>query len=147
MGITIGNNQREIDMGCGGFLRLRTTISKLVDPELHALYLEIFNNDSFRYKEKGFETEKAYWDDYDERLNRLAQSKLLDPYVLDFLYRSDCSCESLSVKHCRHLWKVIRDYDDDVVYGYAGRPDRAMFKDFKRIVEECAKNRWVLQFS
>ena len=43
--------------------------------------------------------------------------------------------------------KFIKDYDDDYVYGYIGRPDRAMFKDFKRIVRECVEDRRVMRIS
>ena len=52
---------------------------------------------------------------------------------------------TVSAKTCRHIWKYIKDYDDNIIYGYAGRIDRAMFKDFKEIVEECAKKRWVMR--
>ena len=38
-----------------------------------------------------------------------------------------------------------KDYDDNIIYGYAARINRAMFKDFKKIVEECAKKRWVMR--
>lgn len=34
--------------------------------------------------------------------------------------------------------KVIGDYDDAIHYGYAGRKDCAMFRDFKAILTDCA---------
>lgn len=33
--------------------------------------------------------------------------------------------------------EVIKDYDDNICYGYAGQRDCAMFKDFKRLVMDC----------
>ena len=32
--------------------------------------------------------------------------------------------------------KSIKDYDDDILYGYAGRKDCAKFADFKKIVKD-----------
>lgn len=33
------------------------------------------------------------------------------------------------------------DYDDNVLYGYIGRPDCAKFRDFKAILQDCADNK------
>lgn len=32
---------------------------------------------------------------------------------------------------------AIKDYDDDICYGYCDKPDCAMFKDFKELVKDC----------
>lgn len=32
----------------------------------------------------------------------------------------------------------IKDYDDDICYGYCGRSDCAMFKDFKQLIKDGA---------
>lgn len=148
MGITISSHKHSIDMGYGGFLRLRVTISTLLNcQEFADIYDELMHGFIGKWREKGFKTEEEYRDDYDKRALEICERNKLDEEVVNFLYRSDCSCESASVKTCRHLWKVIKDYDDDIIYGYAGRPDRAMFKDFKQIVEECTKERRVMRFS
>jgi hypothetical protein len=42
---------------------------------------------------------------------------------------------------CEKIYEVIKDYDDNVLYGYAGRPDCAKFKDFKKIVKDCVDNK------
>lgn len=41
---------------------------------------------------------------------------------------------------CRKLLKIIGDYDDELAYGYAARPNSG-FKDFKRILEDCVKRK------
>ena len=33
---------------------------------------------------------------------------------------------------------VLKDYDDDICYGYCGRSDCAMFKDFKQLIKDGA---------
>lgn len=146
MGITISNHKRSIDMGSGGYLRLRAKISELLNcQEFSDIYAELLNP----YKEKtsrGFETMQDYYEDHDNRAIAVCEAYKLDEEVINWLYSSDCGC-SVSAKTCRHLWKIIKDYDDNVVYGYAARPDRAMFKDFKRIVQECAEERRVMRIS
>jgi hypothetical protein len=82
------------------------------------------------------EERKKFYKEYDERLNQIDKELNVSPYILDFLYASDCEGK-LSAKHCRRIYNVIKDYDDDVLYGYCGRPDCAKFKDFKAIVKDC----------
>jgi hypothetical protein len=148
MGITISSHKHSIDMGAGGFASLRTTISKLLNCKDFAdLYEDLSNMGHIRYIEKGFDSMEEYFEDHDKRVLEICEREKLDEEVVNFLYRSDCDCDSVSVKTCRHLWKFIKDYDDDYVYGYAGRPDRAMFKDFKQIVKECAEDRRVMRIS
>ena len=55
--------------------------------------------------------------------------------ILDFLYESDCD-GIMDVPHCRSIYEVIKNYDDDILYGYAGRKDCAKFADFKAIVKD-----------
>ena len=148
MGITISNHKHSIDMGAGGFASLRTTISKLLNcQEFSDLYEDLTSFGQCRYAEKGFKSMDEYFEYHDMRVLEICERNKLDEEVVNFLYRSDCDCDSVSVKTLRHLWKFIKDYDDDCVYGYAGRPDRAMFKDFKQIVRECVEDRRVMRIS
>jgi hypothetical protein len=145
MGITIGNKNRSIDLGMGGYNNLRNRIAKLLDEDLYNVYSEL--TQFYKYRELGFKSEQDFFDAHDAAALKICEEKKLDSYVVNFLYLPDYSEESVSHQTCRHLWRVIKDYDDNILYGYIGRPDCAMFKDFKRIVEECAKNRWVMRFS
>lgn len=58
---------------------------------------------------------------------------------LDFLYSSDCEAK-MSVAACKDIYEVIKDYDDSICYGYCGREDCAMFRDFKDVVRDCIEN-------
>lgn len=66
--------------------------------------------------------------------------------ILRFLYAPDIGAE-ISVDDCKEIYKVIKDYDDNVCYGYCGRKDCAMFKDFKNIVKECIDNNCNMEWS
>ena len=143
MGITIGNRSQSIDMGDRGFLMLRTKIAELLDIDFSVLYKEMSDNLYTRFDSE--EARKKYWEDYNKRALALCEEKKLDEDVVNFLYASDCEGK-VTPNGCHSLYSVIQDYDDDICYGYTGRPDCAKFKDFKEIIFDCWKNRRQLQW-
>lgn len=136
MGITIKSKNCSIDLGYGGFMVLRTTVAELTAPDIYEHYKDL---------EKGimlFDTEKrkAFFNDYDAKIQQLSEKYHGEKDgILDFLYASDCSGE-MDLEHCKSIYEIIKDYDDDICYGYCGRPDCAMFKDFKLVVKDCIDN-------
>ena len=137
MGISIGNKNREIDMGYGGFYNLRKNIAGIYSSEFKRLYEEWVSPCSKMTDEEG-----------NKQLITLYENDILtdeDDVVLDFLFASDAGGK-VSAKGCKRLYKIIKDYDDDILYGYIGRKDCAMFKDFKDIVKECAERRIILSW-
>ena len=118
MGVTIKSKSRSIDLGGGGFRRLRTKVAELAAPDIFEHYKKL--GEGMWYPNR-----KAFFKDYDEKiaeLDKKYKGKMSD--ILDFLYESDCDAE------------VIKDYDDNILYGYAGRKDCAKFADFKKIVKD-----------
>lgn len=137
MGVTIQNKQKSIDMGCGGFSNLRNTIAGLLSKEFQTLYIEWTKPFSSITNEEG-----------NKMLSKLYEDNILtdnDDILLDFLFASDCGGK-LSIKGCKRLHNLIKDYDDNILYGYIGRKDCAKFKDFKEIVELCVKNKWIMSW-
>ena len=63
----------------------------------------------------------------------------VSPHVIEFCLQSDCG-GFVTWRACRKLLKIIGDYDDELAYGYAARPNSG-FKDFKRILEDCVKHK------
>ena len=79
---------------------------------------------------------KTFFEDYDAKiaeLDKKYEGNMSD--ILDFLYEGDCNAE-MDADHCRSIYEVIKDYDDDILYGYAGRKDCAKFADFQKIVQD-----------
>lgn len=129
MGVTIESKSRSIDLGGGGFRRLRTKIAELAAPDIFEHYKKL---------DMGLMSpnRKAFFEDYDTKiaeLDKKYEGKMSD--ILDFLYESDCDAE-MDANHCRSIYEVIKNYDDDILYGYAGRKDCARFADFKKIVKD-----------
>ena len=130
MGVTIkSSHQHSIDLGGGGFRRLRTKIAELAAPDIFEHYKKL--DEYLRSPNR-----KAFFEDYDAKIAELDEKykgKMSD--ILDFLYKSDCNAE-MDADHCRSIYEIIKDYDDDILYGYAGRKDCAKFADFKKIVKD-----------
>ena len=128
MGVTIESKNHYIDLGYGGFMCLRTKVAELAAPDIFKHYKK--SMDGMRLYDEN--ERKAFYESYNakiEELDKKYNGKMSD--VLDFLYESDCSAE-MDVSHCRSIYEVIKDYDDDILYGYTGRKDCAKFADFKK---------------
>lgn len=70
----------------------------------------------------------------------MLNKKCVSVKIVDFCLQSDCE-GSIRYGACKELLKVIGNYDDNICYGYAGREDCAMFRDFKKILEDCAEHK------
>lgn len=132
MGVTIESKNHSIDLGGWGFICLRTKVAELAAPDICEHYKK--SMDGIRMYDEG--ERKAFYESYNakiEELDKKYNGKMSD--VLDFLYESDCSAE-MDADHCRSIYEVIKNYDDDILYGYSGRKDCAKFADFKKIVKD-----------
>lgn len=138
MGVTIackkGPDRHAIDMGAGGFLRLRRKVSDLVGEPWASHYRKLTDG-SFS------DTHSAEWlDAFDKETEELIRRKKIRVRTVDFLMQSDVA-GAIRWGACRQLLDTIGDYDDDVLYGYWGRPDCARFRDFRRLLELCVERR------
>ena len=124
-------------MGSGGFYRLRMQVAKLVSPEFGEHYKEITDSVLFRHFENPAEKE-AYLDELDQKTEQMIRKRKVSVKVVDFLMQPD-TCGSIRYGACKQLLKVIGDYDDEIRYGYAGKPNCAKFSDFREILKECVE--------
>lgn len=129
MGVTIKSKNFSIDIGCGGFLRLRTKIAELTAPDIFEHYKNLTDG-----MFKMGEDRNTFYEKYDKNTAEL-EEKYGKSDIFDFLYESDCDGK-MDMQHCNSIYEVIKDYDDNICYGYAGRKDCAMFKDFKNVVKD-----------
>lgn len=77
---------------------------------------------------------------YNDETERLIERKELSIKIADFLYQSDCGGK-IRYGACKEILRVVGDYDNRVIYGYAGRENPARFKDFKEILKDCVDNK------
>lgn len=131
MGITISCKKtgRSIDIGYGGFNGLRNKVAELAGGPFaeHYISLNPFGDED-------------YFKEFDRKTREILNNKQADIKIVDFLLQSDCDGK-IRYGACKNILKAIGDYDDDILYGYCGRPDCAKFKDFKAILKDCADNK------
>lgn len=132
MGVTIDSENGSIDLGYGGFNNLRTKVAELTAPDIYEHYKRL---------EKGMfpvgTIKEKFFKDYNAEIQKLSEKYNEEKdNILDFLYASDCDGE-MDVEHCKSIYEVIKDYDDNICYGYCGRSDCAMFRNFKELVKDC----------
>ena len=84
--------------------------------------------------------EKKFYTQWDTEAIRLITENNIPVKVVNFLLESDCDGK-IRYGACKEILKVIGDYDDNICYGYAGRNDCAMFRDFKAILQDCVDNK------
>lgn len=132
MGVTIDSENCSIDLGYGGFKNLRIKVAELTAPDIYEHYKKL-ENGVFLSGQR----QEEFFNDYNTEIQRLSERHNEEKdNILNFLYASDCEGE-MDVEHCKSIYDVIKDYDDNICYGYCGRPDCAMFKNFKELVKDC----------
>lgn len=136
MGLTIQakkSPKKSIDMGGGGFLCLRTKVAELAGEPWASHYRQLVDVPFSGQTPKFFEA-------FDQRTVELLEQKKVPIKLVDFCLQSDVA-GAVHYGACKQLLKIIGDYDDNIRYGYGGRPDCAMFRDFKDILRECAEKK------
>lgn len=138
MGVTISCKKtgRSIDMGAFGFLRLRRKVSELQAGPFHKVYEEVCTWYPGLNGETAEEFDDRVNNCIEEMLNTEDKSQRPDIKIIDFLLQSDVK-GCIHYGACKNILKVIGDYDDNILYGYCGRPDCARFADFKAILQDC----------
>lgn len=137
MGVTISvkskNAQaRSIDLGYGGFSNLRNKVAELTGEPWASHYLTLSQAPWVG------EERKKFFDAFDRRTEQLVNTKQVSIKIVDFCLQSDAK-GCIRYGACKQILRVVGDYDDDILYGYCGRPDCARWKDFKAILEDCVR--------
>lgn len=141
MGLIVESRNNSIDIGYNGLYRLRLKIATLINIELGEHYNKL-NEGLFLINEE----RNQFFKDYDEKIALLQEKYKISDKIIRFLYASDCDSK-FGYGVCKEIYEIIKDYDDDVAYGYCGRSNCATFKDFKKIIKDCVDNKCNLKWS
>ena len=134
MGVTIESKNFSADMGYGGFNNIRKKIANLSNLEFGKHYAEL---------DKGMflfgNNRDIFFKEYDAETRELVNSDIISEGIANFCYQSDCE-GSIDQDQAKQIYEKIKDYNDNICYGYLGRSDCAMFSDLKNIFKDCAEN-------
>lgn len=140
MGVTLRckKTHHSHDLGVGGFLRLRTKVAQLYSEEFGKHYSTLAVG--VPYSLGNPEAREEWYKEHDRKTEEMIADGRLDIKIADFCYQSDISGR-IRYGACKNILKAIGDYDDNILYGYCGRPDCMKFKDFKNLLQECVDNK------
>ncbi|WP_196602104.1 hypothetical protein [Pectinatus frisingensis] len=141
MGVTISSKNHSIDMGYIGFKLLRQKVADLTSKEIGQHYKHLVDGLWLLGQEQ-----KKFFSEYDTKTKELCEQNKEKKGIFNFLYASDCEAK-ISHQDCKSIYEVIKDHDDDIAYGYAGRKDCATFKSFKEIVKDCIDKKCYMEWS
>lgn len=133
MGVIIKdeNDEKSIIMGFHGFYELRTTVARIVNEKLGNLYHDWMLPYTKISDKEGNAILQAIENEGGFTENEYP--------IFDFLFAPDVGGR-ISSEVCQCIYEHIKNYDDDIAYGYYGRPDCAKFADFKEIIRLGAVN-------
>ena len=138
MGITIGSKRYACDMGYGGFGRFRNVVAEKVNDEFYKHYLELSSPKvMFSF---GKEREE-YFKKYNAKTEEFIKQNIVTGEVANFLYQSDCDGK-IDRKQAKEIYELIKECDDNISFGYAGRSDCAKMADMKKIFSDGTKVEW-----
>lgn len=141
MGVTLSSKNCSLDFGYGGFNNIRTKVAELAADDIGKHYKHLSDAPFFEKESNTF------FEEYNKKITAISEAHNGEiDEILDFLYAPDCGGE-MSAEVCRKIYEVIKDYDDNILYGYCGRPDCAMFKDFKELIKDCVDNNCSMEWS
>lgn len=144
MGVTLccKKTGRSMDMGYGGFDRLRLKVGELVG-EPFASHLAKLSTPKYMFCLDAEERKKLF-SEYDAETAKILDEGKAPIKIVDFCLQPDVGGK-IRYGACKEILKVIGDYDDKATkYGYAAHPNCATFHDFKAILQDCVDNKCML---
>jgi len=130
MGITISTSKRSFDIGYGGFMRFRQDLAKQVGYHFGRHYLDL-------EKAPGWNPERVkFFEKYDKKTKHLIENKMCSEEIANFCYQSDCE-GTIDKKQAKMIYDLIKDCDDNIIYGYTGRNDCTTMEDMKLLFKDC----------
>ena len=138
MGITISSKRYSCDMGYGGFMRFRNAVAEKVSPIFYEHYISMDKPEVSLLSGKKRE---EFFKEYDFNTKKLIEQGEITPEVANFLYQCDCGGK-IDRKQAKEIYALIKECDDDTLFGYMGRSDCAKMSNLKRIFSDGTKVEW-----
>lgn len=134
MGVNLENKNMSLVLPTSRFHAFRKVIAQQIHPDFGNFY-----NQADEGMFLTGEEEKKFWEAYDKRLVTVDEEFNISHPLLDFLYASDTEGNA-SVACCHEIYNLIKDYDDNLCYGYCARPNEPRFKDLKALIKDCIES-------
>lgn len=134
MGIKIASKRYYCDMGFIGFMRFRTVVANGVSKEIGKHYEDLLNSPYGSERELFFKL-------YDTKTELFIENKELSVDIANFLFQADCDGK-VDRGQAKQIYELIKECDDEIVFGYTGKSDCAKMKDLKKIFSDGTMVKW-----
>ncbi|MBD5112112.1 MAG: hypothetical protein HDT42_06185 [Ruminococcaceae bacterium] len=138
MGVTVKCRKtgKGYDLSYNGFRRFRERVAHLLNEEFGTHYAKLPSlAEKFAF-DNGSDRCKLAFDEFDRETEKLIAKHKINKRAVNFLFQPDTDGK-IPPSVCKIIYAVIKDYDDNICYGYAGRSDCAMFSDLKAVFKDC----------
>ena len=135
------SEKRSYDVGFYAFNRFRNIVAKKIDKHFHDHYsrlsrpevmafLTICTNDEILEFKKNF----------DFMIEQFIKQKIITKNVANFLTQS--ACGKINGAQAKEVYELIKDCDNDIIFGFAGRKDCTKMSDLKKIFSDGIDVQW-----
>lgn len=132
MGVTIEHEEHSHELGYEGFMRFRQQVATLS----HEVFGKHYETLGEAMRLAGKERD-AFYKRYNLKTDKLIERKIVSIEIANFCYQADCD-GSIDQEQAKQIYEKIKDYEDDILYGYQGLSDCTMFSDLKAMFKDCA---------
>ena len=134
MGISISSRCGNLSgiIGYGGFYRLRRKVAEIYGGAWWKHYERLDNAPFFNFDGEG----EQFFEEFDKETERLLKEKKVSEAIVEFCLQPDEQGE-INCDACKEIYKCVKDYDDNLAYGYVAHDDCFRFRDFKLLLKEC----------
>lgn len=139
MGITISSARHSCDMSYSGFGRFRNAVAEKINNEFYKHYLKLSSAEAMFSFGKARE---EYFKKYDAKTEEFIKKNIVTIEVYNFLYQSDCEGK-IDRKQAKQIYKLIKECDNNISFGYSSRSDCAKMEDMKKIFSDGTKVEWM----
>jgi hypothetical protein len=73
---------------------------------------------------------------YDEKTLKLLNENKVPMEIVDFCYQTDCEGK-INKSQAKMIYELIKDCDDEIIYGYWGSEDCTKMKHMKQLFKDC----------
>lgn len=140
MGITIKSNNFTVDVGYMAFNKFRIKVAELTNLKFGAHCKSLFESTYLPDREK-----RGFFIKYNKETKRMIEESIVSVGIANFCHQADYK-GYIDQKQAKEIYEKIKDYDDDILYGYVGRPNCARFSDYKNIFKDCTENGGIIQW-
>ena len=132
MGVVIESKKGNLagTLGYGGFYNLRKKVSELYGGVWWEHY-KTLDDAPFFEDERGH-----FFEEFDRKTECLLKEKKVTEAIVSFCLQPDEQGE-INCEACKEIYEYVKDYDDNIAYGYAAHDDCFRFRDFKLLLKEC----------